>query len=93
MVETRVLKVIRRDDGRFVTQTAVKGDSPLGVDTTLNQAIGTAVREATALSRELRCRVAIQVEQPNGSFKLDQVVNPPVAFDRKPRPAKLALKP
>jgi hypothetical protein len=92
MAETRVLKVTRREDGRFVTQSAIKGDSPLGVDGNLNQAIGTALREATAMSRDLRCRVAIQVEQPNGSFRLEQVVNPPVAFNRKPRPTKQALK-
>jgi hypothetical protein len=93
MTETRVIKVVRRTDGRFITQSAIGGESPMGVDTTLNQAVGTAVREATAMSRDLRCRVAIQVEQPNGSFKLEQVVNPPVTINYKPRPNKLALKP
>jgi hypothetical protein len=88
-----VLKVLRRADGRFITQSAIKGEGPLGVDTTLNQAVGTAVREATAMSRDLRCRVAIQVEQPNGSFMLEQVVNPPVTINYKPRLTKLEPKP
>jgi hypothetical protein len=41
------LKITRRDDGRYVTQLTKSGDGSLGVDADLNQAIGTAVREAS----------------------------------------------
>jgi hypothetical protein len=63
-VVSRRIPDIRRDDGRYVTQRAISGssDSPLGVDTDLSQALGTAVREATRISQEDGCRVAIDVE-------------------------------
>ena len=80
------IKITRRDDGRYVTQHAISGssDSPLGVDADLNQALGTAVREATRISREDRVRVAIDVELANGNFRRDQIVNPPLLIRRKP---------
>jgi len=87
------LQIVRRSDGRYLTKKAGSGDDPLGVDTNLNQAIGTAVREATRISQDERCRVAIDVELASGMFRRDQIVNPPVAFNRRPRPAKAALEP
>jgi hypothetical protein len=84
---TRTLKILRRSDGRFVTQGESPADSPLGVDSSISQAIGTAVREATALSREQRCRVVIAIQEPSGHFRQEQIVNPPLKIRRNPRPA------
>jgi hypothetical protein len=84
------LQITNRDDGRFVTERTNLGSEPLGVDSSLSQAIGTAVREATHISKHDRCRVAIDVEQPNGAFKRDQIINPPLAIRRNPRPKKKA---
>jgi hypothetical protein len=78
------LRITRRDDGRYVTSQSGSSDSPLGVDTDLNQALGTAVREATRISRDDRCRVAIDVELANGNFRRDQIVNPPLLKRRRP---------
>jgi hypothetical protein len=84
------LQITRRDDGRYITQHAISGssDSPLGVDADLNQAIGTAVREATRISQEDRCRVAIDVQLANGNFRRDQIVNPPLRIRRNPAHVK-----
>jgi hypothetical protein len=89
--ELVTIQILRRSDGRFITQRTNSGDGPLGVDGNLNQALGTAVREATRLSKENRCRVAIDVELANGYFRRDQIVNPPLLVNRKraasrPRP-------
>jgi hypothetical protein len=81
------LKITRRDDGRYVTQQSGSSDGPLGVDADLNQALGTAVREATRISREAKCRVAIDVELANGNFRRDQIVNPPLRIRRVSKPA------
>jgi hypothetical protein len=54
----------------------------------VNQAIGTEVREATLLSRLEKCRVVIEVEQPNGKFKREQIISPPVSLRRNPHPAR-----
>jgi hypothetical protein len=86
--QLRTLRILRRPDGRFVTNGANPEENPLGVDTSLAQAIGTAVREATRLSRGDGCRVAIDVELANGYFRRDQIVNPPLLMRRNPRPAK-----
>jgi hypothetical protein len=87
-----VLRIERRDDGKFVTKSPNPNDNPLGVGANLNQAIGAAVREATALSREARCPVTIMVEQQNGRFKREQIVNPPVAVRRRSGPVSLTAK-
>lgn len=88
---TLTLQIRRRSDGRYLTTNAGSGDGPLGVDGNLNQAIGTAVREATKISDDEQCRVAIDVELANGNFRRDQIINPPLQIRRKSRPAKLKL--
>jgi hypothetical protein len=85
--QTRVLRIRRREDGRFVIQ-GHSWEAPVGVDANLDMAIGSAVREATVISRDEHCRVLIQVERLNGSFKREQIINPPVHIQRNPRPAK-----
>jgi hypothetical protein len=72
------LQITKRDDGRFITKRIHSADDPLGVDSSLNQALGTAVREATRMSKEDRCRVAIDVETATGNFRRDQIINPPL---------------
>jgi hypothetical protein len=81
------LQIRRRADGQFIT-VANDPNSPLGVDTSLSQALGTAVREATRISKDDRQRVAIDVELANGNFRRDQIVNPPLLLRKNPRPAK-----
>lgn len=73
----RTLRIHRRPDGRFVTRNERPTDSPLGVDSSLSQAMGTATREATAISREAGCRVIIEVEQANGKWKRETAMDPP----------------
>jgi len=75
-VPTRRFRIHRRQDGRYVSLSEHPGDSPLGVDYSLSQAIGTATREATRASRE-RCKVIVEVQQPNKSWKKLDVINPP----------------
>jgi hypothetical protein len=77
------LDIQRRANGRYVIRSPDPNDSPLGVDTSIHQAIGTAVREATALSRVSRRPVSIMVEQDSGRFKLEQIVKPPVKVGKK----------
>ena len=88
---TLTLQILRRSDGRYLTTKAGSGDDPLAVDGNLDQAIGTAVREATKISQDEECRVAIDVELANGHFRRDQIINPPVQIRRKPSPAKVSL--
>jgi hypothetical protein len=80
------LQITKRADGRFITKRIHSADDPLGVDSSLNQALGTAVREATRISKEDRCRVAIDVETATGNFRRDQIINPPLRVRRNPRP-------
>ena len=80
------VQIVRRSDGHYLTKKTQNGDDPLGVDGNLNQAIGTAVREATRISHDEQCRVAIDVELANGNFRRDQIINPPLKIRRKPRP-------
>jgi len=77
-IPTRRFRIYLRDDGRYVSLNDRPGDSPLGVDYSLNQAIGGATREATLASRD-GCRVVIQVWQPNKRWKNVDVINPPGA--------------
>jgi hypothetical protein len=73
----RKFRILRRSDGRFECRNEHSMDSPLGVDRSLTMALGTAMREAAATSRDKRCRVVIEVEQSDGKFKLEHVVEPP----------------
>lgn len=66
---TRTIRIHRRPDGKFECRNGSASDSPLGVDSDLNVAIGTAHREATLISNAQRCRVVIEVQQLNGKFK------------------------
>ena len=77
-IPTRKFRILQRDDGRYISLNEHPGDSPLGVDYSLSQAIGTARREATLASQE-GCRVVIEVQQPNKSWKKIDVVKPPFA--------------
>lgn len=77
-IQTRRFRIYRRDDGRYVTLNEHPGDSPLGVDHSLSQAIGTANREATLASCK-GCRVVIEVQQPDKRWKKIDAVDPPTA--------------
>ena len=72
----RVFRICQRTDGRFECRNEHPTDSPLGVDYSLTQAIGTATREATLASRA-GCQVVIKAQQPNGTWKTIDVVKPP----------------
>jgi hypothetical protein len=76
-IPTRVVRIHRRDDGRFECRNEDGNHGPLGVDTHLGMALGTASREATAISREEGCRVIIEVELPSGQFKRECIIEPP----------------
>jgi hypothetical protein len=76
-VPQRVIRIHRRPDGKYETRNERPQDSPLGVDGSLSLALGTARREATATSRDEGCAVVVEVQQPNGTWKRDNVVQPP----------------
>ncbi len=75
-IPTRKFRIHQRQDGRYVSLSGHPGDSPLGVDYSLAQAIGTATREATLVSRQ-GCKVVIEVQQSNKSWKEIDVIKPP----------------
>lgn len=75
-ISQRVFRISQRADGRYISRNEFPSDSPLGVDTSLSQAIGTALREATLASRE-GCQVVIEVQQPNKKWKRIDVIEPP----------------
>ena len=75
-IPTRRFRIYRREDGRYVSLSEHPGESPLGVDFSLNQAIGSATRETVLASRE-GCRVVIEVQQSNKSWKKVDVIKPP----------------
>ena len=77
-IPIRRFRIHQRQDGRYVSLSEHPGDSPLGVDYSLSQAIGTATREATLASRG-GCRVVIEVQQPNKRWKRVEVISPPAA--------------
>jgi hypothetical protein len=83
-------QIMRRSDGRYLAKKAQSGYDPLGVGGNLNQAIETAVREATEISHDKQYRVALGVELANGNFRRDQIVNPPLRNRRKPQPYHVA---
>jgi len=73
----RTFRIHHRPDGRYETRNEHPKDSPLGVGRSLNMALGTAHREATAASRDDGCAVAIEVQQPDGKWKRRDVILPP----------------
>jgi hypothetical protein len=72
----RVIRVHHEGPRRFVTRNENPTDSPLGVDRTIYGAVGTAQREATLASRK-GYRIFIEVEQPDGKWKREAVIDPP----------------
>lgn len=75
-IPSRSIRIHRRLDGKFVSRGESPSDSPLGVDSNLHVAIGSALREATLMSRD-GFRVIIEVEQENGQWKQEGIVEPP----------------
>jgi hypothetical protein len=75
----KVIRVHRRHDGRYVCCNEVPTDGPLGVDASLSQALGTAMREATSASRATGCRVRIEVMDAGGKWREIDAVDPPRA--------------
>lgn len=59
----RIIRIHDRADGRFVTRNDRDTDSPLGVDTSINLALGTAHREAVLTAREEGCTVIVQIRK------------------------------
>ena len=84
----QALLVSKRADGRFATTLQGAKDSPLGVDPSIDRAIGTAVREAILISRADRISVAIDVEDADGRVRRDQIVRPPLKLRRNPGASK-----
>lgn len=76
MPKPRTFTIHRRPDGKFESRNENPRDSPLGVDRDINMAIGSTVREATLTARTEGCRVVIKVQQPNGKFKREKVIEP-----------------
>ena len=75
-IPERVLRIHRRTDGRYESRNDVPGDSPLGVDYSLSQALGTAQREATLASSK-GFRVRIEMQDKDHKWKPIDVVEPP----------------
>ena len=73
----RIIRIHDRADGRYVTRNDRPGDSPLGVDASLNLALGTARREATMAARNEGCRVVVQVLRGSRWTQVDSVEPPP----------------
>jgi len=72
----RIIRIHDRADGRYVTRNDRPGDSPLGVDTSLNIAMGTAHREATMTARDEGCLVIVQVMKGSHWTEVDRVEPP-----------------
>ena len=83
-ISTLILRVKRREDGKFVAENPRADDQPLAITETLTQAIGVAFREAVRISRDERFRVSIDVELPDGQFRRERIINPPVLKRRSP---------
>lgn len=79
MPAARTFKVHRRKDGKFESRDAdaPATDSPLGVDSNLSMAIGTAHREAKITAQAERRRVHIKVENADGGWSHQETVEPP----------------
>lgn len=76
MTQQRVFTIYKRGDGRFESRNEHPKDSPLGVDFSLSQAIGTCKREATPVSRAERVRVSIRLQDGKQAKEVDHV-DPP----------------
>jgi hypothetical protein len=70
------IKIWKRPDGRYETRNADPTDSPLGVDWSQDQAIGSARREAVRISRDESCRVSIRIQQGQRWKEVDHI-DPP----------------
>ena len=75
-IPERVFRIHLRPDGRYESRNEIPTDSPLGVDSSMNQALGTAKREATIASLDA-CRVRIEVQVTKRKWKQVDVVYPP----------------
>jgi hypothetical protein len=70
----RVFTVAWSDSRRRYIAADENGDD-LGVSPDLNNAIGSAVREANLASKD-GCRVTVKVQQGNGKLKTEYVAQP-----------------
>lgn len=75
-IPQRIFRIRQRDDGLFECRNEHPMDSPLGVDYSMAQAIGTATREAI-LASHAGCRVVIKAQLSNGTWKKINIVKPP----------------
>ena len=83
MPKSALILQIVEEDNKFVIGTNNPKADPIGVAPDIGQAIGTAIREAKEMCREWKVRVAILVQQNSGTFRVEQIVNPPVSIRRK----------
>ena len=67
----------RHDDVRLVTRTERLIESHFGADQSLTMALGSTHREALLLGRDQACAVVIVVQQPDGGWERNNVVQPP----------------
>lgn len=72
----RIIRIHDRADGRFVTRNDRPADSPLGVDTSLALAMGTAHREAAMTARDEGCIVIVQRLRGARWVEVDRVEPP-----------------
>jgi hypothetical protein len=70
------LRIWQRPDGRYEIRNANPLAGPLGVDTSKNQAIGSALREAKRISKRDNCRVSIRFQNGRRWEEVDHV-DPP----------------
>lgn len=75
-IPTKTIRIHQRPDGRHETRNETPTDSTLGVDASLNQALGTAHREATLASLD-GYQVKIEVQVKGNKFKQVDVILPP----------------
>ena len=76
MKKTATIRIHQRPDGKFESRNGNPKDSPLGVDTNLNMAIGSARREATMLARDEDCTVVIEAMVDKHWTEIDRVEPP-----------------
>jgi hypothetical protein len=70
MAKTETFRIHQRPDGKFESCNGNPKDSPIGVDPSLNMAIGSARREPTLLSRDKGCTVVIKAMRKIGGQRL-----------------------
>jgi hypothetical protein len=76
MPKVRTFIIEQRSDGRYVSRNENPTDSPIGVDTNLIMAIGSARREATMASKAEGCRVIIKHREGTKLKEIDRVEPP-----------------